>query len=226
MNNKTIKFVNSVKKDRSAMILLLSNILTIILALTQQWDSLIIMSGYWLQSVIIGFFNFLRIINLKDFSVRDIKTNGKLIKKTKNTKIFIAFFFAFHYGFFHFGYLSFLIAFIEEKGINIMSEIYPLLLVGIIFFLNHLFSFWYNRREFEGKKPNLGKMMFFPYARIIPMHLVIMTYGAFIVFSEIIEYELYFISLVLYLVLKTFSDLIMHFAEHNKFKDIDPVTNL
>ena len=226
MNNKTIKFINSVKKDRSATILLLSNVLTIVFAIMQQWDLLIIMSGYWLQSVIIGFFNFLRIISLKDFSVKNIKTNDKLIKKTKNTKIFIAFFFAFHYGSFHFGYLSFLVGFIEEKGINIINEIYSLALIGIIFFLNHLFSFWYNRKELEGKKPNIGKIMFFPYARIIPMHLAIMAYGTFIIFSGIIGYELYFIPLVLFLILKTFSDLIMHLAEHNKFKDLDSVTEI
>ena len=208
------------------MILLLSNILTIIFALTGQWDLLIIMSGYWLQSVIIGFFNFLRIINLKDFSVKDFEINDRPTKAVKNTKIFVAFFFAFHYGLFHFGYLSSLIAFMEERGINITNEIYPLALIGIIFFLNHLFSFWYNRKEFEGKKPNIGKIMFFPYARIIPMHLAIMTYGAFVIFSGIIGYELYFMPLVLFLVLKTFSDLIMHIVEHNKFKDIDSVTEI
>ena len=149
-----------------------------------------------------------------------------MVKKTKNTKIFIAFFFTFHYEFFHFGYLSFLIGFIGERGINITNEIYLLALIGIISFLNHLFSFWYNRKEFEGKRSNIGKIMFFPYARIIPMHLAIMTYGAFVIFSGIIGYELYFIPLVLFLVLKTFSDLIMHFAEHNKFKDLDFVVEI
>jgi len=226
MNKKTIEFINSIKKDKSAMILLLSNILAIIFALTQQWDLLIIMSGYWLQSVIIGFFNFVRIINLKDFSVKDIKVNDKLIKATKKTKIYIAFFFAFHYGFFHFGYLSFLISFMGEKGMSIMSEIYPLLLIGIIFFLNHLFSFWYNRKEPEGRKPNIGKIMLFPYIRIIPMHLAIMAYGAFTIFSRIAGFELYLIPLVLFLVLKTFSDLAMHIAEHNKSKYFDSVTEI
>ena len=226
MNKKTIEFINSIKKDESAIILLLSNILAIIFALVYQWDLLIIMSGYWLQSVIIGFFNFLRIIGLKDFSVKDFKINNKPAKAVKNTKIFIAFFFAFHYGFFHFGYLSFLISFMEEKGIGIMSEIYPLLLIGITFFFNHLFSFWYNKKELEGKKPNIGKIMFFPYARIIPMHLAIMAYGAFIIFSGILGFELYFIPLILFLVLKTFSDLIMHLAEHNKFEDFDSVTEI
>lgn len=43
--------------------------------------------------------------------------------------------------------------------------------MGIIFFLNHLFSFWYNKGEFKGKKPNIGNVMFSPYIRIISMHL-------------------------------------------------------
>ena len=219
MNNKAIEFINSVKKDKSAMILLLSNVLAIIFVLIQQWNLLIIMLGYWLQSIIIGFFNFLKIISLKDFSVKDLKVNNKSVKATKNTKIFIAFFFVFHYGLFHCGYLSFLISFMEEKGVDIMSEIYPLLLVGIIFFLNHLFSFWYNKGE--QKKQNIGKIMFFPYTRIIPMHLAIIAYGFFTIFSEIVGFELYFMPLILFLTLKTFSDLIMHFTEHNKFEDID-----
>ena len=100
------------------------------------------------------------------------------------------------------------------------------MLIGIIFFLNHLFSFWYNRKEFEGEKPNIGKIMFFPYARIIPMHLAVMAYGVFTIFSGIAGFELYFIPLILFLVLKTFSDLIMHLAEHNKFKDFDSVTEI
>jgi len=172
------------------------------------------MSGYWLQSIIIGFFNFLKIISLKDFSVKDLKVNNRPVKATKNTKIFIAFFFAFHYGFFHCGYLSFLMSFMEEKGIDIMSEIYPLLLMGIIFFLNHLFSFWYNKGE--QKKQNIGKIMFFPYTRIIPMHFAVIVYGFFTIFSGIVGFELYFMSLILFLILKTFSNLIMHFAEHNE----------
>ena len=99
-------------------------------------------------------------------------------------------------------------------------------MIEIIFFLNHLFSFWYNKGGFKGKKPNIEKVMLSSYIRIIPMHLTIIFSGIFTISGSINGFELFSISLLFFLTLKTISDLIMHLAEHNKFKDIDPVTNL
>ena len=53
------------------------------------------------------------------------------------------------------------------------------------------------------------------------MHLTVIVYGAFIIFSSIMGFELYQIALVLFLLLKTLVDLIMHIVEHNGFENAD-----
>ena len=219
---KQLNLYNAFKKDKSAIILVLSNVVVIVFALTQGCNLLIMMFGYWLQSVIIGFFNFIRIISLKEFSVKGLKMNNKKVEATKKTKMSVAFFFVLHYGLFHFVYLGFFMGFVaESQGFNLAEEISSILIMGIIFFFNHLFSFWYNREEFRDKKPSIGKIMIFPYARIIPMHLTIMAYVGFIVLSSMAGFELYFVPLVLFLLLKTFADLIMHIVEHYGFENAD-----
>ena len=219
---KQLNLYNAFKKDKSAAVLVFSNTIVIIFALTQNWNLLILMLGYWLQSVIIGFFNFVKIVSLKEFSVKGLKINNKKVEATKKTKMSVAFFFVLHYGFFHLVYFGFFMGFIaENQDLNLTKEISSILIMGIIFFFNHLFSFWYNKGEFKEKKPNIGKIMLFPYARIIPMHLTVMAYVGFIIFSSIAGFELYFIPLILFLFFKTMADLIMHIIEHQGFEDAE-----
>ena len=61
------------------------------------------------------------------------------------------------------------------------------------------------------QKRNIGELMFFPYARIIPMHLTIIFGGIFL-FSGIASTFV----LILFLGLKTVADLVMHFIEHKE----------
>lgn len=193
---KTIPGVGKIW-DLSLWFLLFSNIITIFFAITENWDLSNIMWIYWFQSIIIGFFNFIRILQLKEFSTEGVVINGLPAQPTQNTKFSLAFFFLLHYGLFHFGYLIFLLAntpnFIEVK------HILPL---ALLFFINHLFSYFYNKPR-DTKKQNIGSLMFYPYVRIIPMHLTIIfgyQFGG---------------GLLLFLVLKTFADVIMHIVEHN-----------
>ena len=48
-----------------------------------------------------------------------------------------------------------------------------MILCVAIFLVNHSFSFLYNKKRDLAKKPNIGTVMFFPYARIVPLHLTI-----------------------------------------------------
>jgi len=191
--------------DLSLWFLLFSNIVTIFFAITENWNLSTIMWVYWFQSITIGFFNFIRILQLKEFSTEGFKINQQPAQRTQGTKIFIAFFFLFHYGFFHFGYLMFLLS---GKLTNIhrdtpnFAEVKYIFLVSLLFFINHLFSYFYNRPK-DTKMQNIGSLMFYPYARIIPMHLTII-FGS-----------LFGSALPLFLVLKTFADVIMHIVEHN-----------
>src|SRR3989344_619250 len=190
--------------DPSLWFLLLSNFVTVFFAIKENWDLSTIMWIYWFQSLIIGFFNFIRILQLKEFSTEGYEINGQSAQPTKGTKIFTAFFFLFHYGFFHIGYLAFLFIGSFSKfsppSVNFieLKYIFPAVL---IFFVNHLFSYFYNRPR-DTKKPNIGALMFYPYARIIPMHFTIFLSSSFLG------------ALPVFLILKTFSDAVMHIVEH------------
>jgi len=63
----------------------------------------------------------------------------------------------------------------------------------------------------DEKKQNIGRVLFSPYARIIPMHLTILF--GWIVFNALGEK----VALVLFLILKTIADVIMHVREHRYF---------
>jgi hypothetical protein len=190
--------------DMSLWFLLFSNIATIFFAITEDWNLFTIMWVYWFQSVIIGFFNFIRILQLKEFSTKGFKINGMPAKPTQGTKFFTTFFFLFHFGFFHFIYLIFLLTDISIKAsgntLN-QAEVKYILLVALLFFINHLFSYFYNKPR-DTKKQNIASLMFYPYVRIIPIHMTI-------IFSALFSG-----ALPLFLALKTFADVIMHVVEH------------
>jgi len=202
--------ISSLQNDSSAKVLVLSNLITIVLAVVFNWSLMIILWGYWCQSIIIGFFNFLRILSLKDFSTEGLKINGVKGQPSATTgiKFFIAIFFAIHYGIFHLVYALFLGLFtFVSQSISPVDFGYIFLMAGI-FFLNHLFSFLHFKDK--PKKHNIGTVMFFPYARIFPMHLIIMFGLPFYALGGSLP------VLVLFLLLKTGADLVMHFIEHKE----------
>jgi hypothetical protein len=187
--------------DPSALSLILSNLLTIGIALVQRWELSVVMWIYWAQSVIIGLANFIRILHLREFSTKGMHVSGKPVKATGTVKRDTAFFFLAHYGFFHLIYFLFLMgsAPIPPHSMG------PILLCVALFLGNHLFSLIVNLQRDLARKPNIGTVMFFPYARIIPLHLTII-FGSFLVKSTA--------GLIFFQALKTIADLIMHGVEH------------
>ena len=126
--------------------LLASNLFTILLAVTEGWSLALVLWVYWLQSVIIGFFQFWKILSLENFSTEGVKINGHSVEPTQATKFSTAFFFAFHYGFFHFGYFIFLASaplFSQVAGNAAMqlslTDVFFILLAAAGFFANHYF---------------------------------------------------------------------------------------
>ena len=183
----------------SAQLLILANIITIVLAVWQKWDLNILLWVYWFQSVIIGFFQAKKISDLKQFSTKNFRINDQSVEPTESTKRWVVRFFLFHFNFFHLAYFVFLAG---RPGEVVWTYVF----VGAgAFFLNHLFSYRLNEGNDSTQVPNIGTMMFFPYARIIPMHLIII-FGSFLSFTTF--------NLVLFLSLKTVADLIMHVVEH------------
>src|SRR3989344_1295688 len=180
----------AVLNDPSLWLLVFSNLVTAFFAIQQGWSLAGIMFIYWFQSIIIGFFNFVRILRLKEFDTSQVSINGR--PATQKDKKFIAYFFLVHYGLFHFGYFFLVLG--QDPSILKEKFIY---LTAALFFINHLFSYLYNAPR-DTKKQNIGNLMFYPYVRILPMHLTAFL-GS---------------TLTVFLTLKTFADALMHIIEH------------
>jgi hypothetical protein len=189
--------------DRSVALLLLANLVTLLLAVWQRWELAELLWIYWGQSVIIGWFNLQRIRSLERFSTAGLRMNGRAVAPTRKTRREVALFFALHYGGFHAGYLVFLASDAHRPGPQALTGI---LLCIAAFYLNHRFSWRYHRAREAGRVPNIGNIMFFPYLRIIPMHLTILLGGALSGDSLPV--------LVLFMLLKTAADVAMHVIEH------------
>jgi len=166
---------------------------------------------YWFQSVIIGVFNFLKIISLKDFTVDGLKMNNKLLTKSKAAKASVATFFLFHYGFFHFVYAIFLFAFFSMNSIsNGGIDVVFILLTSLVFFINYLVEFIFSFRREQSIVQSLPKLMMAPYKRIIPMHLTIILSGFVLVGGAVGVTNSNVVILLIFIGLKTLMDLFSH----------------
>jgi hypothetical protein len=219
--------------DPSLWSLLTVNLLTAGLAVKENWNLMTMLWIYWAQSLIIGFFHFLRILRLKNFSTEGLKINNLPVPPTTTTKILVACFFLFHYGMMHVFYLGILSFFGRSSrqtltGIELVLSKYSsgpaipaspkidpwqplptadlmyILFSVVLFFFNHLFSYLHHKST-ERLDLNLGSFMFYPYLRVVPMHLVVI-----LMLSSTNPN-----ALVWFLLLKTIADCAMHVIEHN-----------
>lgn len=199
-----IHYWQYIVKDRSSWTLILSNIMVICVALYEGWGLYATMAIYWMQSVIIGIFNVAKILSLNPSTT----ITGPLRKIAGAGNILMALFFAFHYGLFHFGYYELL------RGSFKKIDPRLLLTTAAVFFLNHLFSFIYNFKN-DSRFEDVGRIMFIPYERIMPMHVTII-FGTMIMFALKERGES--AALLFFLLLKTTADVRMHVLEHVKLK--------
>ena len=81
----------------------------------------------------------------------------------------------------------------------------------MVFYLNHRYSNVHNRELDENRKPNIGFIMFFPYIRVIPMHLTIVVGAAFVPTTTW--------TLLLFLGLKTLADGSRHKIDQSRWRD-------
>lgn len=125
---------------------------------------------YWAQSVLIGLFNFLDIITLQKVVPGSWNEDGKSVSDSR-AKGCAAFFFLFHYGFFHLGYIIFIVAFVKAPG---QFDFNFFALSVVIFFMSLVVNFIRRKTTYARVPGNIGTMFILPYLRIIPMHLTIL----------------------------------------------------
>ena len=175
--------------------LILANIITLFAALAFQWEVAWLLWPYWIQSVIIGIYARKRMLNLAQFSTEGFTSNDQPVPENALGKRSTANFFVLHYGGFHLGYLVFLLA---EHRVSGLWNMLILFACGVSFVLSQRATYAVQHAADLRGKPNLGKLMFMPYVRILPMHLGII-FGSALAGGVSI--------LVLFTALKTLSDI-------------------
>jgi hypothetical protein len=203
--------------------LLAANILTIIFFISSNGSIIQALWIYWLQSVIIGIINVYRILTspLKgrvDINGQQMPASQLKGKRITAGKREIASFFVMHYGLFHLVYAVFLWAFSTSNFVIDVNNklqvldlgtfsVVAILLNGVIFAFHHIFSFISERQYFKAhvnELPDTDKILLRPYARILPMQLIIIL-GPLL--ATITSTNKIFL---LFMILKTIADLLFY----------------
>lgn len=211
-------------RDRSVLSLIVTNLIIIVWAMIEQWDVVILMWVYWVQSIIIGCFWFLRIITQKNLCCKYLVTANN---QSGRMNIFFRLcgggFFLLHYSGFHFGYF-----YVLESGLfGLFSQqktlpVEPLVISACLFFANQIITFLPDRRATVHKKIDFSEFMRFPYVRIIPLHVTIILGGFvlnFIGAKTLVGLRSQLILLV-FLFLKTAADVSMYVKQKKGFSRV------
>jgi len=173
-----------------------------------DWKLLSLLGVFWCQSVIIGYFWFRRLHQLKKFSTQGFEINDRAVDPTPETRRTTANFFALHFGGFHVAYFAFL----SGAGAFASTGWLWIALIAASFAYSHWNSYRSNIAADNRGCPNIGTMLFLPYARVIPMHLMIVL-GGTLTTDEVSR-----AALVGFGILKTLADLCMHAVEHKALR--------
>ena len=202
------------RRSLAALFILGANAMTLAMAIALDWTLGSLLWPYWAQSLVIGFFARRRILTLQRFSTEGFRINDQPVLPTPATKRTTANFFALHYGFFHLVYTVFLLVMAWPRAQDL-----PWLAVALVsFMLSHERSFREHVARDLAGTPNIGTLMFLPYARIVPMHVIIIS-GA--VWGEGSQ-----LGLAAFATLKTVADLVMHTVEHRVLAKGGPSFNV
>lgn len=203
----------------SDIMLLAANILPLAGVMLWGWKVFDIMLLYWIENLIIGVFNIMKMLTL-------------MSRRNQWLAIPIVPFFTFHYGGFCAGHGIFIIllfglrpkegeamewAQVDGLVMSLLSEpMFLFALAGLV--LSHAFSFFYNYlgvlntdSKGEIEEASLPRLMHAPYGRIMILHItIILGGGAAMAAGEPVW------ALMLLTLFKTLADLGAHQRSHKK----------
>ncbi len=145
-------------KDASVWTLLTVNVITIFVAVIQQWSFGTVLWVYWSQSMIIGIFTFLNTVGFKNFSKDSLESK---IRKTDGYSFLLI------HSIFHLSYMV-LLAEVPIEDFSIFIAV-----VGL-FLANHAFSAIKNRNQNSHNNTTIDKIVSIGMIRTIPIVIAIM----------------------------------------------------
>ena len=183
--------------------LVLTNIVPIFGAVFLGWSVSNILSLYWLETVIIGALNIVKILSSQGAPL-----------KSMSGKMFLSLFFAVHYGMFTTVHGVFLGEMFQEDMtvLDYLDEGQFLIWTALGFIVSHGVSMlinFFGRGEYLTRSAH--NQMFAPYGRIVIMHIVVILGGALAIrFGEPIW------ALIIMVAIKVMIDLRAHNRSHAK----------
>ncbi|MES2777848.1 MAG: DUF6498-containing protein [Bacteroidota bacterium] len=158
---------------------------------------------YWAQSVLIGVVNFFDLLTVRHIKPGSMKMNNQPVEDSARGKGCVALFFLVHYGIFHLVYMVFVL--VE----NFRTINFHFVLIGVAILGVQLVGDFIRRKINQDDKPvNIGKMFFLPYARIVPMHFMILL-------PKFIHLD----NFTVFIILKIVMDLLMHFVLSSHYRN-------
>ena len=198
----------------SSLVLIAANLIPLYGVLVLGWPVFPILLLFWLENVVIGLLNALRML-LVDPSDPVLWSS----------KLFMVPFFCFHYGFFTAIHGVFVINLFGGKTYgNLDHGLLPIAgasraiadydlgwaMVGLA--ASHVFSlFWNYLRRGEFRRASLSELMHRPYSRVIVLHFTILLGGGI---TMALGSPVW--GLILLIAIKIFVDLKAHIKEHRK----------
>jgi len=208
--------------SRTALVLLvLANVVPLLGVVYFGWDLFSIMLLYWIENLIVGLFNIPRILMAGTWGGH-APVEAQVHRYIEHAgRLFVAAFFALHYGGFWFAHGMFVLRFFGKAQMhdrNLLSGAaeavsnHGLWLPIAALMISHGASFVFNyigRGEFRTATPQ--EQMNQPYSRVIVLHLTII-FGAFLTIALGSPVA----ALALMVVIKTVVDIKAHLKEHRK----------
>jgi len=198
------------RRDFSAAVLITANLIPMVGVMFLHWEVFPLMLLYWLENVVVGAFNVLRL------AVSAPDDMGRWI-----AKVFFIPFFCVHYGGFAFVHGMFLMFFFGHFRIAEPSNLPGLVVQAVrqthvgfallAMVLSHGLSFvthFIHGREFM--RVSLRQLMIQPYQRVVVLHLAVLGGGVAVMFlgSPLV-------ALIVLIAIKTVIDVRAHRAEHD-----------
>ena len=202
--------LSSIRSLRSVSVawLVIANLFPLAGVVFFGWDLFSVLFLYWAENIVIGFYNFFKILKAKLPAKNPIQVTS--IRKTTSifAKSAYAIFFLFHYGVFTVVHGGFLFQLFGPGDLATATMI-----TGLIFlFVSHGISYFMNfisKKEYLNVAPD--QQLNAPYKRVMVMHFTVLL-GAFAI--DALGGPI--VALLVLIALKTYMDLVAHSKEHSK----------